>query len=424
MFFDPNGYIHGDPAKAETEFGARRLRREGRQRAGLCRCMAQVAARRGFEAATIDDAVRLSGFGKATFYKLFEDKDACLLEGFERCGEAIIARVAQRTRYGEEFAEAVEATLRELLRILAAEPDVARLVLVEVRVAGPRCREAQQRWLERFAGLLEDADLRSGPGAGEATARMTVGALAFLLASKVSREETAELPGMLPDLLYVALAPYLGTKAAAEMRGREEGLEWISAEGVLPDGDRGGESADAKPLPGSGPTRGGRDPAAAGPPPTSMEAAMTRRAGSPQEAIEQLVEVVRAAAASEPDLAGQVEAGLAALLGRLAADPELAEAALAEGEDEGRDYWPYREALEGFVPLLERAVAEAGLGIEEPATAARAVVAGLTAVILREVDEGRGEELAALAPELVYLTLNPFAGTEVAAEAMRRCERG
>ena len=247
MFFDPSSYVHGDPAKAGTEFAARRLRREGRQRAGLCRCMAQVAARRGFEAATIDEAVRLSGFGKATFYKFFEGKDACLLEGFERCGEAILARIAERTRYGEELAATVEAALDEMLEILAAEPDVARLVLVEVRVAGPRCREAQQLWLERFAGLLEDADLRSGPGEGEETARMTVGALAFLLASKVSRDGTAGLPAMLPDLLYVALAPYLGAEAAAEM------LE-------------GGESADAMPLLDDGPVWGGRDRAAAGPP--------------------------------------------------------------------------------------------------------------------------------------------------------------
>jgi hypothetical protein len=92
---------------------------------------------------------------------------------------------------------------------------------------------------------------------------------------------------------------------------------------------------------------------------------------------------------------------------------------MAEDGVEGRSHWPYREALEGFVPLLERAAAEAGMGIEKPATAARAVVAGLTAVILREIDEGRGEDLAALTPELVYLTLNPFLGSEAAAEAMR-----
>lgn len=149
---------------------------------------------------------------------------------------------------------------------------------------------------------------------------------------------------------------------------------------------------------------------------------MTRRADSPQEAIDLLVEVVGTAAAAEPELAGQVEAGLRALLDALAADPELAEAALAEGEDEGRDYWPYREALEGFTPLLERAAAESGEELEPLPSAARAVVAGLAAVIFREIDEGRREGLPALLPELVFLTLNPLAGPEVAAEAMRRCE--
>jgi len=151
---------------------------------------------------------------------------------------------------------------------------------------------------------------------------------------------------------------------------------------------------------------------------------MASRAEGASAAIERLVGVAREAAAAEPSFAAQVSAAVPALLDALAADPDLAETAMAREESEGRERWPYREALASFAPLLERAAAEAGMGIEEPGPAARAVIAGLTAVILREVDEGRGEDLAALAPELVDLALSPFAGSKTAAEAMRRHGRG
>jgi AcrR family transcriptional regulator len=241
--------------------------------------MTEVAARRGFEAATIEGAARGSGFGKATFYKLFGSKEECLLEAFERCAETILARVAEASRYGAGLPGQVEAALRELLEILAAEPDVARLVLVEVRVAGAPCRKAQQRWLGRFAERLEEAGQQAGGERSQWTARMTVGALAFLLAWKVGHGETAELATMREELLR-AVAPHFEAEARTETRG-------------------GGEPALATGLAQRAPIESGREPAAAKSPPLPAAVARNGRRGWEQGPIEWLAEVARAAAAAE-----------------------------------------------------------------------------------------------------------------------------
>lgn len=148
---------------------------------------------------------------------------------------------------------------------------------------------------------------------------------------------------------------------------------------------------------------------------------MTPRASTPEAMVERLVERIRLAAGAAAGFDRQIEAGLRELLGALAADPELARVALIEPRASGRTgYRTYQRALGRLAAALERAATEAAGG-EPPPHTARAVVVGLAALITREVDEGRREGLMGLLPELVFLTVSPFAGTETAEEAMRRC---
>jgi hypothetical protein len=99
----------------------------------------------------------------------------------------------------EEKATAGIGTLTELL---AGEPNVAQLVLVEIRVGGMACRDAQQRWLVRLEALVEE--LRPAPTQAWASAAgLTVGALNTILALEVIADRASDLPGMLEELVDV-----------------------------------------------------------------------------------------------------------------------------------------------------------------------------------------------------------------------------
>ncbi len=356
--------------------------RERAQRELLIGAMAKAVATKGYAAVSVTDVLVLSRLSRMTFYKHFEGKEECFLAAFKDISERVIG-VVEGALAGEDSATVrARAALGEVTALFAARPELAYLCLVESRAVGKPGVQRYQGAVERIVGTI------GGEGGADGLASLALGGLTTVIGQAVRTGSADALGGLAPELLFVALTPCIGPEAAEEESrrwGEERGR--ISAVGGGAEADMGLEWA----------VRGGPSPT----PP---------KPASAQEAIDRLVEVARVSAAEEADLAGQVEAALRAILVALATNPELAEAALAEGEQEGRDHWPYREALEGFAPPLERAVAEAGLGIEQPATAARAVVAGLTAVILREVDEGRGEDLSALAPELVQLALNPFRG--------------
>ncbi|HXV04337.1 MAG TPA: hypothetical protein VFP23_00325 [Solirubrobacterales bacterium] len=124
---------------------------------------------------------------------------------------------------------------------------------------------------------------------------------------------------------------------------------------------------------------------------------------------------------AEPGLAARVGAGLWALLAELATDPSLAELVFIEGRrlDSPR-YIPYRHMLDAFSGLLEVAVKAQPLESQPPEITARAVVSGAVALISREVEAGRGGELLRLQPELLYLTLVPYLGVDLAEEEMRK----
>jgi len=265
VFFEADSHLEGDPAQAQSAQEAGRLRREARQRARLCEAMVRLAAAEGFGAVRVYRVARAAGVGLSTFYKFYESREACLLDAFESCAAATLARVEEAVGEVSDPAGKVEAGLAALLAGLAADPGVARLLLLEIRVGDGPCREAQLRWLERWAELLERAgrelggvdvetavtvevrtgdladsgtrrrtlarmaelleraDAQEAAPAPHARSRLTSGALATLLALRVARGEAVELPAMLDELFYVALAPYLGAEAAAEPLGLDGG---------------------------------------------------------------------------------------------------------------------------------------------------------------------------------------------------------
>jgi AcrR family transcriptional regulator len=193
--------------------------REAAQRELLLEAMAGAVAAKGYRGCAVDDVLELSGLSRSTYYKHFESKEDCFLAAFEATVERLLERMRQAVRMEKEPALQIEVGLRELIEMLMAEPNFARLMLIEIRTMGLVGQEGYQDALGRFAQLLaavvEDCQATSAEHAGNAG--MVVGAVASTLALEVEARGSGELEGLLPGLTFVALALYLGpTEAAIE----------------------------------------------------------------------------------------------------------------------------------------------------------------------------------------------------------------
>ena len=189
------------------------------QRLRLLRAAVTVAGSKGYAATTVSELIGHAGVSRKTFYEQFADREDCFLAAYD----LVVARALDglRTACDVEVSwpERVRAAMGWALDALAANPHEARVAFVEVLAAGPNALERRDRAFAALTPLLAPG-YDSAPSAAAIPASMPqaiVGALYELIGSQVRRGAVAQLPELLPDLVFCALAPFLGPVAAAEV---------------------------------------------------------------------------------------------------------------------------------------------------------------------------------------------------------------
>ncbi|HTW42966.1 MAG TPA: TetR/AcrR family transcriptional regulator [Solirubrobacteraceae bacterium] len=128
--------------------------------------MIKAASEHGYRAVTARQLSALAGVSTRTLYTLFPaGKQDCFLSAYD----AVMQRTAQRVAaaYGSEREQRVRlaCALDALARLVAEEPQAARLVLVEVFAAGPVALEHAQHAHRLFESMVNLDFRRAGGGA-------------------------------------------------------------------------------------------------------------------------------------------------------------------------------------------------------------------------------------------------------------------
>ncbi len=116
----------------------------------------------------------------------------------------------------------------------------------------------------------------------------------------------------------------------------------------------------------------------------------------------------------------RVRVGLEALLGELAAEPEMARAITRSFPGiKPAAYKRYVDLLSRFVPFMREGREYSEVDEELPGEVELLAVGAAEAIIFAEVDAGRAERLPAMMPEILFSVLVPFMGPDRAADEMR-----
>ena len=141
--------------------------RRGDQRERLIAAARDVFARGGYTAAGIDEIVSAARVSRTSFYAFFANKEECLLAvvqaGTERIGEALMEVIAKPL----EPAERIRAEITVLAEAFAADPAMARVILIEAVGATPAVERVRAQARQAAADLIE-AQLREYPGVARA----------------------------------------------------------------------------------------------------------------------------------------------------------------------------------------------------------------------------------------------------------------
>jgi AcrR family transcriptional regulator len=121
------------------------------QRARLLEAMVRAVAEKGYEAATVADAVRMARVSRGTFYELFESKEACLLAAYKVGYEVLEERIGSAVREADDWREELRLGIRAYLQTLEQDPVFARVYLIEAQVVWGEREAVLQRFATRYA---------------------------------------------------------------------------------------------------------------------------------------------------------------------------------------------------------------------------------------------------------------------------------
>ncbi len=189
------------------------------QRERIITALVDIVAERGYNATTVSHITKAASVSRRTFYEHFADKEACFLAAYEMVADHIRDSMQVAAEAFEEWPQKVRAALGTMLRFLAGEPELARVCMIEPVAAGgeiaAKHRASMQGFVEILkAGRPEHSGTRPLPEATEAT---LVGGIVSLIVREINAGRTEQLESLLPDLVELTLAPYLGAEKAAEL---------------------------------------------------------------------------------------------------------------------------------------------------------------------------------------------------------------
>lgn len=187
------------------------------QRGRILDAIEQLVAELGCAGTSIEAIVKAAGVSSVTFYEFFGSKEESFVAAFDRVVDATVDELAEAAAGdpaagGLSWSEQIATVLRALTRLIPTEPGRARLCFVEAQTGGRELAAHFDAVLDRVAAKLrEGRALETAPGDLPAThEEATAGALAWLLRERIATGDAEKLEALYPELIDIALAPYLG----------------------------------------------------------------------------------------------------------------------------------------------------------------------------------------------------------------------
>jgi AcrR family transcriptional regulator len=191
------------------------------QRERLIAGLAEAVAENGYSGTTIAHITRAAAVSRRTFYEHFSSKDECFVAAYDTVMAELRERVTAAFEETDEWPLSIKAGIDAMLEFLAAEPNLARLCMVEALVAGPAVVERYDAAIQSFVPYFEKGREGRSPEVlsrlSPTTEEALVGGMVSLISRRVIAGKAEELEDLLPDLVEFTLTPYLGSKEASKI---------------------------------------------------------------------------------------------------------------------------------------------------------------------------------------------------------------
>jgi AcrR family transcriptional regulator/DNA-binding MarR family transcriptional regulator len=192
------------------------------QRSRMLTAAVQAVAEVGYARMTVAQVIGRAKVSRKTFYDVFLDREDCFLAAFEQAVAQARALVVESYTLESGWREGVRAGLARLLMFMDAEPNLAKLCVVETLGAGPRVLDSRAKVLDELAQVIDRGrSVRTATHEPpDVTAEGVIGAVFAVLHTRLLESGQEPLSNLLAPLMSMIVLPYLGSRAASRELAR------------------------------------------------------------------------------------------------------------------------------------------------------------------------------------------------------------
>jgi AcrR family transcriptional regulator len=189
------------------------------QRERLFKATVELVAKRGYRDTSVDHIVKAARVGYVAFYDLFDGKEECFLAAFDRIVEETAEALQEAVADREDWPHQMAAALACLLDLIVADPQRARVALVEVQAASPAAYRRYEEVVDLAVPMLREGRELSEEAAqlSDTLEEAVLGGIVWIVHQRLVKGELDDSEALLEQSIQIALSPYVGDAASREV---------------------------------------------------------------------------------------------------------------------------------------------------------------------------------------------------------------
>jgi AcrR family transcriptional regulator len=172
----------------------------------------------GYAATSVEMICERAETRRSHFDRCFAGKEDCFLSIHDEVAAEFCDRVLAAYAGPSSWHDRVWAAGWAAMRFFQEDATRARFLVVEVNGAGNGAQSRRDHTLQRLADILDGGreELEKPDSVSRCTAEIVAGAIYGTLLGRIEAGDIERGEDFLPELVYMAVMPYLGSRAAED----------------------------------------------------------------------------------------------------------------------------------------------------------------------------------------------------------------
>jgi AcrR family transcriptional regulator len=172
----------------------------------------------GYAATSVEMICERARTRRSHFDRCFAGKEDCFLSLHDEVSSELCERVNGAPQGASSWHDRLWAAGWAAMRFFGEDPIRARFLVVEVNGAGNGAQERRDRFLQGLTEIVDGGrgEAEEGRKVSRCTAEIVAGAIYGTVVGRIETGSIERGEDFLPELVYMAVMPYLGARAAED----------------------------------------------------------------------------------------------------------------------------------------------------------------------------------------------------------------